>query len=158
MKAEINVTPLVDIVLVLLIIFIVITPAVPHAVRLPVARHGRVPAQAPGAVDLTLVLLPRGGSAQGLADPGLVRVEGALGQDAQGLPISFDLADPGGRGRLERFVRNAVAQPTDRRVFIKADLGLPFKQVDALLQICRQGGAEEASVITREEKTGRGNS
>ncbi len=37
-KSDINVTPLVDIVLVLLIIFIVITPAVRDAVRLPAAR------------------------------------------------------------------------------------------------------------------------
>lgn len=37
----INVTPLVDIVLVLLIIFIVITPAVNNAVKLPLAKHPR---------------------------------------------------------------------------------------------------------------------
>ena len=37
MKSDINVTPLVDIVLVLLIIFIVITPAVNNAVKLPLA-------------------------------------------------------------------------------------------------------------------------
>ena len=43
MKADINVTPLVDIVLVLLIIFIVITPAVNNAVRLPVAKHSFTP-------------------------------------------------------------------------------------------------------------------
>ena len=49
MKADINVTPLVDIVLVLLIIFIVITPAVHNAVRLPVAKHGFLPGKEPAA-------------------------------------------------------------------------------------------------------------
>src|SRR5512135_3208186 len=38
-KSDINVTPLVDIVLVLLIIFIVITPAVNDSVSLPLAKH-----------------------------------------------------------------------------------------------------------------------
>ena len=52
-KAEINVTPLVDIVLVLLIIFIVITPAVNSAVKLPLARHS----VRPGAPGRTLSLL-----------------------------------------------------------------------------------------------------
>ena len=41
----------------------------------------------------------------------------------------------------------------DRRVFIKADLDLPFRQVDDLLQVCREGGADEASVVTREDKS-----
>ena len=47
-RADINVTPLVDIVLVLLIIFIVITPAVNDAVRLPVAKHSLKPEKEPG--------------------------------------------------------------------------------------------------------------
>ena len=44
----------------------------------------------------------------------------------------------------------------DRRVFIKADLDLPFRQVDGLFQVCREGGADEASVVTREDKEGGG--
>jgi biopolymer transport protein ExbD len=54
------------------------------------------------------------------------------------------------------FIQNAVAYLGDRRVFIKADLDLPFKQVNELFQLCREGGADAASVVTREDKTGPG--
>jgi len=148
-KAEINVTPLVDIVLVLLIIFIVITPAVRDAVRLPVARNGFVPRPEPGRRYLTLILAAtRDGAGQ-------VQVEGA---GPGGSSPAFDLGDPDGRGRLVGFIRDAVAGQGDRRVFVKADLALPYRQVDQLLKLCRQAGALEASVVTREAKPGQGGS
>ena len=152
MKADINVTPLVDIVLVLLIIFIVITPAVNNAVRLPVAKHSFIPEKEANAHYLTLILAAHRDAAGAVAGPGTVLVDGKGGKDAQGAPVSFDLADPAGRGRLVGFIRNAVAYLGDRRVFIKADLDLPFRQVDDLFQVCREGGADEASVVTREDK------
>jgi biopolymer transport protein ExbD/biopolymer transport protein TolR len=148
-KADINVTPLVDIVLVLLIIFIVITPAVNNAVRLPVAKHSFLPEKERDAHYLTLILAARRTAAGAVSGPGTVLVEGQADQ-------RFDLADPAGRGRLVGFVRDAVAYLGDRRVFIKADLDLPFRQVDDLFQVCREGGADEASVVTREDKEGGG--
>jgi biopolymer transport protein ExbD len=147
MKAEINVTPLVDIVLVLLIIFIVITPAVHHAVPLPTARHGAAPRPEPGAHYLTLVLPARRDPAGAVAGPGPVQVEGGAG-------AAFDLADPAGCRQLVGFVRASVARMGDRRVFIRADRALAFRHVDALLQLCREGGADEASVVTRDESEG----
>ena len=156
MKSDINVTPLVDIVLVLLIIFIVITPAVNNAVRLPVAKHSFIPERERDAHYLTLILAARRDAAGAVSGPGTVQVEGRGGKDAQGGPVRFDLADPAARGRLVGFVRDAVAYLGDRRVFIKADLDLPFRQVDDLFQVCREGGADEASVVTREDKEGGG--
>jgi biopolymer transport protein ExbD len=152
-KADINVTPLVDIVLVLLIIFIVITPAVNDAVRLPVAKHGFIE-QKERADYLTLVLAAHRDAAGAVSGPGTVLVEGREGKDAEGRPVSFDLADPAGRGRLVGFIRAAVAGLGDRRVYLKADLDLPFSQVNELFQVCREGGADEASVVTREDKGG----
>jgi biopolymer transport protein ExbD len=151
-KADINVTPLVDIVLVLLIIFIVITPAVHNAVRLPVAKHSFIPEKEPNARYLTLILAAHRDAKGAVTGPGTVLVDGRDGRDAQGRPVSFDLADPAGRGRLVGFIQNAVAYLADRRVFIKADLDLPFRQVNDLFQVCREGGADEASVVTREDK------
>ena len=152
MKADINVTPLVDIVLVLLIIFIVITPAVNNAVRLPVAKHSFIPEKEANADYLTLILAAHRDAAGAVAGPGTVLVDGRRGKDDQGNPISFNLADPAGRGRLVGFIQNAVAYLGDRRVFIKADLDLPFREVNDLFQVCREGGADEASVVTREDK------
>jgi len=154
MKAEINVTPLVDIVLVLLIIFIVITPAVHNAVRLPVAKHSFVPEKEHDAHYLTLILAAHRDADGAVIGPGTVLVEGKEGKDVDGRPVSFDLATSSGRGQLVGFIQNAVAYLNDRRVFIKADLDLPYKQVNELFQVCRDGGADEASVVTREEKRG----
>jgi len=151
MKADINVTPLVDIVLVLLIIFIVITPAVSHAVRLPVARHSPPAERGRQGPPLTLILAARRDSAGRVTGAGPVQVEGPGGKDGPGRGPAFDLGDPDGRARLAALVRGRVASG-DPRVFIKADLDLPFRQVDGLLQVCREAGAAEASVVTREER------
>jgi biopolymer transport protein TolR len=156
LKADINVTPLVDIVLVLLIIFIVITPAVHNAVRLPVAKHGFIPEKEQGAKYLTLVLAARRNPAGKILGQGLVQVEGNAAKDDRDHAVSFDLADPAGRTRLVGFIQESVANLSDRRVFIKADLDLPFKDVNDLFQICREGGAFEASAVIREDKTGQG--
>jgi biopolymer transport protein ExbD len=156
-KADINVTPLVDIVLVLLIIFIVITPAVNNAVRLPVAKHSFIPEKERNASYLTLILAARRDASGAVSGPGTVLVEGKQGNDDQGRPVTFDLADPAGRGRLVGFIQHAVAYLGDRRVYLKADLDLPFSQVNELFQVCREAGADEASVVTREDKdSGRG--
>jgi len=56
-KSDINVTPLVDIVLVLLIIFIVITPAVNSSVKLPLVRW------VPPELQLDVALFIHGGLA-----------------------------------------------------------------------------------------------
>jgi len=147
-KAEINVTPLVDIVLVLLIIFIVITPAVDSSVRLPAARHGAGPDPGDRSGRLTLVLTAHRDPAGRVDGPGLVTVEARAGE----APAAFALDAPGGRDRLAGLVRQAVAGTRAPRVFLKADLDLPFKHVDAVLQLCREAGAGEASVVTREER------
>jgi biopolymer transport protein ExbD len=85
-----------------------------------------------------------------------VQVDGVGVKDAQGQDPVFDLADPAGRSRLVGFIQNSVAYMGDRRVFVKADQDLPFRQVNDLLQLCREAGADEASVVTREDKTGKG--
>ena len=151
MKAEINVTPLVDIVLVLLIIFIVITPAVNDAVRLPVARHGSA-AEAEGR-RLVLALAAHRDAAGAVDGPGAVTVDArAAGAGLDGAPGPFPLADRAARERLADLVRGARARSGDLKVFIKADLDLPFKYVDQLLQLCRAAGAPEAAVVTREDR------
>jgi len=150
MKADINVTPLVDIVLVLLIIFIVITPAVHNSVRLPVAKHSFKGEPEQGAKYLTLILSAHRNQAAAVTGPGLVQVEGS---DAKDGPLTFDCSDQAERSRLVAFIQDSVAYLSDRRVFIKADMDLPFKHVNELFQLCRQGGADEISAVTREAKS-----
>jgi biopolymer transport protein TolR len=153
-KADINVTPLVDIVLVLLIIFIVITPAVNNAVKLPLAKHSFKPEKEQGAKYLSLML----GAIRDPKDytkvtgPGMVEVDDKDAKDVNGNAIKFNPMNLKSREDLIKYVRNNVAYLSDKRVFIKADADLPFKHVNELFQICREAGADEASIVTSEDK------
>jgi biopolymer transport protein ExbD len=40
---------------------------------------------------------------------------------------------------------------------VKADRNLPYSAVDKLFQACREGGADEASIVTAEIKEGKEN-
>ncbi len=159
-KSDINVTPLVDIVLVLLIIFIVITPAVNDAVKLPTSRHSVKPEKEQGAKYLTLIMPALhdkkdyskiiGADAVKIDDPQ------KKPEDQAGFKILNENAEPlqPGWDRLRDFVKGNVAYLNDKRVFIKADANLPYKYVNQLFQLCREGGADEASIVTSEDKSG----
>jgi biopolymer transport protein ExbD len=151
-KADINVTPLVDIVLVLLIIFIVITPAVNDAVRLPVAKHSVKPERKPGVHNLSLMLPAQRDSQGKVLGPGRILVDDAEAKDQAGNTLTFGLADEASRRQLRTFIAASVKALDDKRVFVKADADLPFKYVHELFQLCREGGASEASIVTSEDK------
>jgi biopolymer transport protein ExbD/biopolymer transport protein TolR len=152
-RAEINVTPLVDIVLVLLIIFIVITPAVNNAVRLPLSKHSLKPENEPGVKHLSLMYPalrdPLTGKVTG---PAKVMVDDVAARDTSEHLQSFDLSDATSRKELTAFIARAVKDLNDKRMFLKADAELPFKYVNDLFQVCREAGASEASIITSEDK------
>lgn len=149
MKSDINVTPLVDIVLVLLIIFIVITPAVNNAVKLPLAKHApKVEQQNDnGQKYLTLMLTSKRNDKYEVTGPGPILID-----DKDAKDIRFFINDEPQRQKLEDFINRNVSALTDKRVFVKADADLPFKFVNELFQVCRKGGADEASIITSEDK------
>jgi biopolymer transport protein ExbD/biopolymer transport protein TolR len=149
-RSDINVTPLVDIVLVLLIIFIVITPAVNDAVRLPLARHSEKVQKEPGAKYLTIML-------QSKRDPKDYNVILGPGNvtfdDQENKDRSFKIDSEQDKKDLAQFIKKYTDFLADKRVFIKADADLPFKYVHELFQVCREGGADEASVVTAEDKS-----
>ena len=149
MKADINVTPLVDIVLVLLIIFIVITPAVNNAVKLPLAKHAPKVEQQQDAGQkyLTLMLTSKRNDKYEVIGPGAVLIDDKDAKDER-----FFINDEAQRQKLEDYINRNVSQLNDKRVFVKADADLPFKYVNELFQSCRKGGADEASIVTSEDK------
>jgi len=150
-KSDINVTPLVDIVLVLLIIFIVITPAVNDAVKLPLAKHSEKPVKEQGAKYLNL-MLPAKREKGEVVGPNLVMLDD---KDANkdGKMKGWDMTTDDGRAALVKYIKASTDYLQDKRVFVKADADLPYKHVDQLFQICREGGADEASVVTSEDKS-----
>ncbi|MBP1626166.1 MAG: Biopolymer transport protein ExbD/TolR [Holophagaceae bacterium] len=153
-KADINVTPLVDIVLVLLIIFIVITPAVNDAVKLPMAKYSVKPETDKNAKYLTLMLPakrdPKDFSK--VVGPGFVMLDDKDAKEAHNTS-GWDMTSTEGRKALVGFIKRSTDYLVDKRVFVKAEADLPFKYVNELFQICREGGADEASIVTAEDKS-----
>lgn len=153
-KSDINVTPLVDIVLVLLIIFIVITPAVNNAVKLPLAKHSEKPVVEQGAKYLNLMLGRNNEkSKEGAIVPGLVMLDDEEAKREGRGTRGWDMGTDEGKAALVRFIKASTDYLGDKRVFIKADADLPFKYVDQLFQLAREGGADEASIVTSEDKS-----
>ena len=155
-KSEINVVPLVDIVLVLLIIFIIMTPAISDAVALPLSKQSIKQDTDPSAKYLSLILTRSQDK-----DPvtQLYKMQDVLvddrdAVDSRGIPLKFHFDNLEQRERLIDFVRKNVDRLyVDKRVFIKADADLPFYYVNELFQICREAGADEASIVTSEDKS-----
>jgi biopolymer transport protein ExbD len=128
--SAINVTPMADIMIVLLIIFMVATPFISGSNRnLPPAGHTRPRPDDPGAVVVAL-----------LADRSAT-VGAARFQSAEALL-------PYLRTRL------ALLSPEDRLVYLKADESLPQEEVQKVLEACREADVEEISLITA-PRTGR---
>ena len=125
-QPRINVTPLVDIVLVLLIIFIVITPAVEARVKLPTARHSPAAEQ---ERSLTITLL-NGGQAE---------IQDAL-HPVRRLALEGSAEEWAKLGSLET-----------RSVLVQADARCPFREVQSLLDRLRGLGAQQAQLVTRTE-------
>ncbi|BDU69888.1 protein TolR [Geothrix oryzae] len=147
MKSDINVTPLVDIVLVLLIIFIVITPAVNDSVKLPLSKHSPKVEKDQGAKYLTLMLASKRNAKYEVIGPGAVTIDDREAKDER-----FFINNEAERQKLEDYINRNVSQLNDKRVFVKADADLPFKYINDLFQSCRKGGADEASIVTSEVK------
>lgn len=124
--AEINVTPFIDVVLVLLIIFMVAAPLQMASVPLKLPRNTAAPAVIPAAP--VLVSLSRDGR--------LFLDEREIGADALGGKISELLAtDP------------------ERVVHIRADEGIPYGQVMELLGKLGTSGASRLSLLTERTTT-----
>lgn len=121
-QADINVTPLVDIVLVLLIIFMVITPMLERGaeVKLPPADHSE---NKENAEDDTIVS---------------VRPDGALwfNEDA--------VSEEDLRTRLEALLTEDPMRP----LLIKADVMTRYADVRKVMTLCEELGAKSVGLMT----------
>jgi|SRR5580658_8055361 biopolymer transport protein TolR len=130
-KADINVTPLIDVLLVLLIIFMVITPLTPHGldVLAPQPPPPNTPPPDPNQ-DRTVVI-------QIDKDKNL-----KLNQD----PIQWDAL----QDRLE-FVFKTRAE---RVVFVRGDKDLTFETVARAIDIAKGAGLEKIGLMTPKIEAG----
>ena len=123
-NSNINVTPMVDVMLVLLIIFMVITPMLQHGVSVDMAKVNN-PEQMPDAdkEDALIVAVMRDGKI-------------FFGNDQ--LPVD----------QLTNRVKDRLANKTDKRVYVKADARAKFGAVVGVVDNVRAAGVDQLGLLT----------
>ncbi len=129
-NSDINVTPMVDVMLVLLIIFMVVTPMLQHGVTVDMAKVNN-PEAMPDAdkEDALLVAVMRDGKIFFGTDP--IKVED-----------------------LTQKIKDRLANKTDKRVFIKADARAKFGSVVEVVDNVRSAGVDQLGLLTDQKKSG----
>ena len=130
-NSNINVTPMVDVMLVLLIIFMVITPMLQKGVTVNLAQATN-PIQMPDAdrEDALIVAVMRDGK------------------------IYFDTQQIKDPGELTEKVKDRVANRVNKEVFVKADARAKYKAVVEVVDNVRSAGVDELGLLTEQRRGG----
>ena len=126
--ADINVTPLADVMLVLLIIFMVITPMLQKGVdvRLPAAEY---PTDHPDNEDVVTVA---------------VKLDNTLYVNM--IPVA--------ESEIVTRLTAEFEDTSEKILFLKADERLAYSDVLRVMDLCRDAGADEIGLITEEKTQG----
>ena len=127
-NSNINVTPMVDVMLVLLIIFMVITPMLQNKVQIDMAKVSN-PVAMPDADkdDAIVVAITRDGGV-------------FLGQDH----IATD--------ELGQKVREKLADTPGKTIFIRADARAQYRAVEDAIDAVRTAGVDEVGLLTQKKE------
>jgi len=135
-NANMNVTPLIDVLLVLLIIFMVITPLTPKGLEALVPQPPPPnQKQPPATPDRTIVvqLIDRGAG------------------NPPGLKINQDEATwESLQGRLEDIFKTRA----EKVMFVKGDDNVPFADVASVIDIAHSAGVDKVGLITAKIEAG----
>jgi biopolymer transport protein TolR len=124
-NSSINVTPMVDVMLVLLIIFMVITPMLQNKVQIDMAKVENATAMPDADKDDAIVVaITRDGKVY-------------LGQNS---------VDPSQLGSL---IRDKLADKTDKTIYVRADARAQYRNVEDAIDDVRTAGVEEVGLLTQ---------
>ena len=130
-KADINVTPLIDVMLVLLIIFMIVTPLIAAGFQATLPRSENPENRPEGADEIRL----------GIDRDGKYYLD--TGAGPQQIPDA-DLP-----GRLQALY---ATRSKDRILFLKADQDLEFARVQRAIEIARSSGVRVVGAITEQKQ------
>jgi len=122
-NAEINVTPMIDVMLVLLIIFMIVTPVLESGFQAKMPVGANVDQRPEGDDEVTL----------GLDVAGAYFLNGA--------PMSKEQVEA-------KMTEIYAARTEDKILFFKADAGLKFSVVQEAVEVARRSGARVLVAIT----------
>ena len=127
-NSNINVTPMVDVMLVLLIIFMVITPMLQNKVSVDMAKVDN-PTNMPDAdkEDAIVVAITRDGGV-------------FLGQN------KVAVTELGG------LVRDKLADKPGKTIFVRADARAQFRAVEDAIDAVRTGGVDDVGLLTQKRE------
>jgi biopolymer transport protein TolR len=127
-NSDINVTPMVDVMLVLLIIFMVITPMLQHGHAVELAKANN-PEQMPDADKEDAILI-------------------AITRDNK-VYLNNDQMAP---DQLADKVRDRLANKADKRVYVKADARAKYGTVVAVVDNVRSAGVDQLGLLTEQRR------
>ncbi|MGA8729594.1 MAG: biopolymer transporter ExbD [Terracidiphilus sp.] len=127
-NSNINVTPMVDVMLVLLIIFMVITPMLQNKVSIDMAKVANaVPMPDADKDDAIVVAITRDGGVY-------------LGQDKIAT------------GELGVKVRDKLADTPGKTIYIRADARAQYRAVEDAIDAVRTAGVDEVGLLTQKRE------
>src|SRR3954467_8198022 len=126
-RSDINVTPLVDVCLVLLIIFMVVTPMLQKGVDVSLPATANPTKMPENAKQLTMA----------------IRQDGSIFVNQNWVP----------KENLKSALNEVHTSTPDKDVIIKADRRLKYKDVRSLMQFVNEAGFSHVGVVTDKKKT-----
>jgi biopolymer transport protein ExbD/biopolymer transport protein TolR len=129
-NSNINVTPMVDVMLVLLIIFMVITPMLQKGVSVDLAKTSNpVEMQAADKEDALVVAIQRDGKV-------------------------FFGTDPTPADQLTNKIKDRIANKVDKTVYIRADARAKYGAVVEVVDNVRAAGVDQLGLLTEQRHQG----
>jgi len=129
LQGEINITPMIDVLLVLLIIFMLIAPVVPHTLNAALPRHALNAAASPVTPIVVEVTSAQNGTMNYKINQTDVRFE--------------DL-----QGRLS----SILSTRADKVMFVKGDDRLEFAAIAVVMDNAKGAGADHIGLMTGEQR------
>ena len=137
--ANINVTPMIDVMLVLLIIFMIVTPAITAGFQATIPRAKNPDAREEGEGEIRLGIDKDGKFYLDITDPRTGKYTGPRSVSDADLPA-----------QLTALYANRTV---DKILYLRADEGIEYGRVQTALEIARKAGVRVVGAIAEQERS-----